>query len=242
MIRDKIKNENKIVSKKFMCAMCVFLFALFESVLLCGCASARDEVTMTLGNEYTAAQESDDGDRSSNNMTEESFLDEATSSVSISTVENGQPQVYIYVCGAVELPGVYSLKQGSRLYEAVELAGGLTADADENCLNMARQIVDGEQVVILTQEEAMAMKEAGTYTALSGEATQETAAQDSGLVNINTATVSELTTVSGIGASRAQAIVDYREKNGRFGSIDDIKKVDGIKDGLFSKIKDKITI
>ncbi|MDE6918411.1 MAG: ComEA family DNA-binding protein, partial [Lachnospiraceae bacterium] len=71
---------------------------------------------------------------------------------------------------------------------------------------------------------------------------QGVSAQDPGLVNINTATVTELTTVSGIGASRAQAIVDYRERNGRFGSIDDIKKVDGIKDGLFSKIKDKITI
>ena len=64
----------------------------------------------------------------------------------------------------------------------------------------------------------------------------------SNLVNINTATVSELTTVSGIGESRAQAIIAYREKNGSFQSIDDIKKVDGIKDGLFSKIKDKITV
>ncbi len=68
------------------------------------------------------------------------------------------------------------------------------------------------------------------------------APQGAGLVNINTATVPELTSVSGIGESRAQAIIDYREKNGRFGSIEDIKNVDGIKDGLFSKIKDKITI
>ena len=215
-----------------MCAMCVFLLALFGPVLLCGCASARDEVTMALGNE-----ESTDGEMPDRNMTEVPFAGGVEGTPGVNAVEDGQPQVYIYVCGAVELPGVYSLRQGSRLYEAVELAGGLTADADENCLNMARQITDGEQVVILTLEEASAMKEAGTYTSLPGDA-----AQGSGLVNINTATVSELTTVSGIGASRAQAIVEYREKNGRFGSIDDIKKVDGIKDGLFSKIKDKITI
>ena len=118
----------------------------------------------------------------------------------------------------------------------------MTADADENCLNMARQIADGEQVVILTQEEASALREAGAYAYPPGDAAQGVSAQDPGLVNINTATVTELTTVSGIGASRAQAIVDYRERNGSFGSIDDIKKVDGIKDGLFSKIKDKITI
>jgi competence protein ComEA len=95
-------------------------------------------------------------------------------------------------------------------------------------------------VVILTQEEAALLKASGTYPLeLSG---QERADEGSGLVNINTATVTELTGVSGIGESRAQAIIDYREKNGAFRSIEDIKKVEGIKDGLFSKIKDKIKI
>lgn len=226
--------KNKKLNKKFVCVVCVFLFVLFEPVLLCGCASTRDEVAVVLGEEL-AVQESGGAEMTGSNMTEVSFLDGAAGASS--AVGSEPPRVYIYVCGAVALPGVYSLEQGSRLYEAVELAGGLTADADENCLNMARQVIDGEQVVILTQEEALALKEAGKYTDPSGEA-----AQDSGLVNINTATVTELTTVSGIGAGRAQAIVDYREKYGSFGSIDEIKKVDGIKDGLFSKIKDKITI
>lgn len=221
------------MSKKFVCVLCVFLMVLFEPLLLCGCASARDEVTIALENEEPDMSESGGRELPDKDRAEVSFLDEETGAVD--GIE--PPQVYIYVCGAVVLPGVYSLKQGSRLYEAVELAGGLTADADESCLNMARQIADGEQVVILTQEEAQALKEAGTYTYPSGDTTQDT-----GLVNINTATVTELTTVSGIGANRAQAIVDYREKNGCFGSIEDIKKVDGIKDGLFAKIKDKITI
>ncbi len=243
----EVKNENKsqngrMAHKKCVCMLCVFLFALFEPVLLCGCASARDEVTMALESEGSSVQGAAGGMLSDENMTEVSFPGEAAETAGANGIEKEQPQVYIYVCGAVALPGVYRLEQGSRLYEAVELAGGLTADADENCLNMARQIADGEQVVILTQEEVLALREAGTYTYPSGEAVQETAAQDSGLVNINTATVTELTTVSGIGAGRAQAIVDYREKNGSFGSIDEIKKVDGIKDGLFSKIKDKITI
>lgn len=238
------KEKNNMFSKKSACAACIFLLALSGPGLFCGCASARDEVTMALETESgaSAVQEPVSMAAPENHMPEVPFSDPATGAAESNAYEGGQPQVYIYVCGAVELPGVYSLRQGSRLYEAVELAGGLTADADENCLNMARQITDGEQVVILTQEEAAARKEAGTYTYLSGEAFQEAATQDSGLVNINTATAAELTTVSGIGASRAQAIVDYREKNGSFGSIDDIKKVDGIKDGLFSKIKDKITI
>ncbi len=232
-----IKEKSKMTSKKILCVLGVFLLALAEPVLLCGCASSRDEVAMELvREEYSGAEIPD------TNMTEVSFPDAMSDAVDASVIESELPMVYIYVCGAVELPGVYSLKQGSRLYEAVELAGGLTADADENCLNMARQITDGEQVVILTQEEALALKEAGTYTCLSGDSVQEMSTQDSGLVNINTATAAELTTVSGIGAGRAQAIIDYREKNGNFGSIDEIKNVDGIKDGLFSKIKDKITV
>lgn len=220
-----MKNYQNKKSKKYLCAVCVFIFALFEPVLLCGCASARDEVTLELGVQESTVDE---------NMTQVSEID--------AEIESAPQQVYIYLCGAVALPGVYSLWEGSRLYEAVELAGGLTGDADENCLNMARQIVDGEQVRILTLDEAAALREMGAYQYPAEANASSESSQRSGLVNINTATAEELTSVSGIGASRAQAIIDYREQNGRFGSIEDIKNVDGIKDGLFSKIKDKITI
>ncbi|MDE7274450.1 MAG: helix-hairpin-helix domain-containing protein [Lachnospiraceae bacterium] len=229
--KDNKTNKKFIFREKYVCMLCVIAF-----VLLCGCASERDEVMMTLINNEEAAIPASD----SENVTEVPLVDEMIDAEA--EIEEESQQVYIYVCGAVQLPGVYRLKQGSRLYEAVELAGGLTGDADENCLNMAREITDGEQVVILTQEEAFARKEAGTYTYPGESAMQETAAKVSGLVNINTATLAELTSVSGIGESRAQAIIDYREQHGSFGSIEDIKKVDGIKDGLFSKIKDKITI
>ena len=89
---------------------------------------------------------------------------------------------------------------------------------------------------MLTREEI-----AQGMTAVSENSAARTGA-DNGLVNINTASVSELTGVSGIGESRAQAIIDYREKNGAFKSVEEIKKVDGIKDGLFAKIKDYITV
>ncbi len=220
-----MKNYQNKKSKKYLCAVCVFIFVLFEPVLLCGCASARDEVTLELGVQESTVDEK---------MTQVSEID--------AEIESVPQQVYIYLCGAVALPGVYSLREGSRLYEAVELAGGLTGDADENCLNMARQIVDGEQVRILTLDEAAALREMGAYQYPAEANASSESSQRSGLVNINTATAEELTSVSGIGASRAQAIIDYREQNGRFGSIEDIKNVDGIKDGLFSKIKDKITI
>jgi competence protein ComEA len=101
---------------------------------------------------------------------------------------------------------------------------------------MARELTDGEQVVVYTESEVESLKEQIIVE-------QSIAAEEkSGLVNINTADISELVTLSGIGQSRAEAIIDYREKNGAFGSVEDIKNVDGIKDGLFSKIKDKITV
>lgn len=231
-----IKKINK-KNKKYLCVVCVLIFALFEPVLLCGCTSTQDEVTLELtGQENTVSE----------NMTQlsENIMETAIETKAETPIEaeSAPQQMYVYLCGAVALPGVYCLAEGSRLYEAVELAGGLTQDADESCLNMARQITDGEQIVVLTLEEAASLKEAGAYQYPAAAEVQASAPQGTGLVNINTATVPELTSVSGIGESRAQAIIDYREKNGRFGSIEDIKNVDGIKDGLFSKIKDKITI
>lgn len=135
----------------------------------------------------------------------------------------------IYVCGAVKNPGVYQLAEGSRLFEAIDAAGGTLPEADLTSRNLAKVLQDGEQITVLTKEEAKALEE-------SGETLHK------GLVNINTASVQELTGLTGIGESRAQAIVAYRETNGLFKSIDGIKKVTGIKDGLFEKIKDKICI
>lgn len=159
-------------------------------------------------------------------------LEKAAQQTSYEVQDAGEPadaEIYVYICGAVENAGVYKVSGGSRLYEVVELAGGFTDEADETCLNLAREVTDGEQLVIRTKQEMEALEAAQI-------------AAKSGLVNINTASVAELTTISGIGESRAQAIIAYRDANGGFKSIEDIKNVDGIKDGLFSKIKDKITV
>lgn len=138
-------------------------------------------------------------------------------------------ELCVYVCGAVKNPGVYRLTQGSRLFEAIDAAGGAAFDADLTRQNLAKVLQDGEQITVLTKEEAQALEESG-------------AASQKGLVNINTASVQELTGLTGIGESRAQAIVEYRETNGLFQNIEAIKKVAGIKDGLFEKIKDKICV
>lgn len=145
-------------------------------------------------------------------------------------IEKEKEQViYVHVCGAVKRPGLYELEPGKRVAHAVEAAGGLCEDASEESLNMARELVDGEQILVLTQEEIT-------------RSVENAAVKKDGRININTAGVSELVTLNGIGETKAEAIVTYREEQGQFQRIEDICNVDGIGEGTFKKIQDSITI
>lgn len=149
---------------------------------------------------------------------------------------------FVYICGAVNVPGVYEVEQNARLYEVVEAAGGLREDAAEESVNQARQIEDGEMIRILTQEEAA---QAGDEEAGEGEENDvkaETANDSDGRIDLNLATVAELMTLPGIGQAKADSIVRYREKNGAFSSIEEIKQVEGVKEGVYNRIKDNIKV
>ena len=119
---------------------------------------------------------------------------------------------------------------------AVEAAGGLAEDAAERGVNQAAPISDGMQIVIPTLEEA----EQGIFS--PDGVMEENGSGKDGLVDINTADAAELMTLPGIGQTRADAIVAYRQQNGKFQSIEDIMKVDGIKEGSFAKLKDRICV
>lgn len=156
---------------------------------------------------------------------------------------------FVHICGAVADPGVYELPGDSRIYQAVEAAGGLLPEADERLLNLAAPIVDGMKITVFTREEAGSVSEADVISVpatspLSGlPGIGNTGSENrSGQVNINTAGKDELMTLKGIGESRAEDIIAYREKHGFFQKIEDIMKVPGIKDGAFQKIKDDITV
>lgn len=142
-------------------------------------------------------------------------------------------ECYVHVCGAVKNPGVYKLREGSRIYEAVELAGGLLEEACADSVNQAEEVSDGQMVKVPAKEEAhLAAEEAA-------DSTKET---DSGLVNINTADAEELMTLPGIGASKAESILAYRTEQGSFASVEEIMNITGIKEGVYSKIRDYITV
>ncbi|MCD8323654.1 MAG: helix-hairpin-helix domain-containing protein [Clostridiales bacterium] len=141
--------------------------------------------------------------------------------------------VCVYICGAVEAPGVYELQSTDRICQLVEMAGGLTQDADARSVNLAQTVEDGEMIYIPTVDEAAETGTAETETSVS---------PDDGRVNINTASVTELTALSGIGDAKAAAIVAYREEHGAFQSVEEIMQVSGIAQATYDRIKDEITI
>lgn len=149
---------------------------------------------------------------------------------------------FVYICGAVNVPGVYEVEQNARLYEVVEAAGGLREDAAEESVNQARQIEDGEMIRILTQEEAAQAGDEEAGEGAENDVKAETANDSDGRIDLNLATVAELMTLPGIGQAKADSIVRYREKNGAFSPIEEIKQVEGIKEGVYNRIKDNIKV
>ena len=167
--------------------------------------------------------------------------------------------IYVDVCGAVVNPGVYELSSDSRVFQAIEKAGGYLPGAAASYLNRARSLSDGQQIYVPTQEEVDSQTIPLTQdetaqdgmvqegTAQTGTAADNTAdgtrtTQAGQRINLNTADVSQLSTLTGVGESKALAIIAYREENGPFTSIEDIMNVPGIKEGTYEKIKDKIAI
>lgn len=140
---------------------------------------------------------------------------------------NNADTIFVYVCGAVAEPGVVELTEGSRAETALQAAGGFAPDAQTDYVNLAAKVSDGEKLYFpsVGEAEALAMEEKNA---------------SEGLVNINTADEEKLCTLPGIGASRAQDIIAYREAHGAFRSKEDIMKVPGIKENAYSRLCEKI--
>lgn len=157
------------------------------------------------------------------------------------TQNASQTYAEIYICGCVNKPGVYKLKSGSRLYEYLELAGGYTKEADKDYENLARVMIDGEKVYFPSNEETKDEMWTSDDKSNNDKPSDNISNSDK-KVNINTADIQQLTSLSGIGESRAKSIIAYRQENGPFECIEDIMLVSGIKESLFGKIKEQITV
>lgn len=143
-----------------------------------------------------------------------------------------EDKICVYVCGSVKNPGVYELVEDARIVSAIAAAGGFTKSASKKDVNQAEHVKDGQQIYVPSRKEAQKQQK--------GSAEKDSSSDDR--VNLNTASKEELMKLSGIGEAKASDIISYREENGSFAKPEDIMKIRGIKQGIYSKIKDMITV
>ena len=229
-------------------------------LLLAGClfSCGASEVSMEV--ELSGTEASDSSDKAGEAASAEAdTVDDETETQSEGITETAAETIketiteerdcFVYVCGEVRSPGVYCMKEGQRIFEAVEQAGGFTEQAVGEYLNLADRISDGMKVFVPSREQVESGQvNESLFLEDSGNQAQKSPAGDNLTgsaavkVNLNTASKEELMTLRGIGSARAEDIIRYRETNGKFQKIEDIKKVSGIKDAAFEKIKDQITV
>ena len=137
--------------------------------------------------------------------------------------------IYVDIKGAVRNPGVYKIEKNSRLFQVIQLAGGLEEDADDNAINKSIILADQDAIYIPTINDE--------FPNISVQENNEIG----GIININTASFDALQTLPGVGPATAQNIIDYRNDNGYFETIEDIKNVSGIGESTYNQLKDFIT-
>ena len=154
-------------------------------------------------------------------------------------------KIVVHISGQVANPGVISLKEGARVIDAINEAGGLTNEADISKVNLAYILADAQKIYIPNineKEETSIIEEGSKEQIVTGESSKQVAQEESIMVNINTASAEELQKLSGIGSSIANRIVAYRKENGKFNTIEEIQNVSGIGTSKFNKIKNNICV
>ena len=211
-------------------AILIVLFSL-GAALLTGCGS---NIVYEAGEEDV----SDDAILSSSEGSEVKSVEDPADEGEYDSKE--EDIIYVYVCGAVKTPGVYSLTPGSRVFEAIEAAGNVNEDAYAQALNLAGILNDADKIYVPTIEEYESgalgqISDKGASGSLSGGGTE-------GKININSADKAALMTLSGIGESKANAIISYREEHGDFKSTEEITNVSGIGKATYANLKDNIIV
>lgn len=207
--------------KHMKCMLCGML------IMSCISACGKDTAQYITSEEVYSATEK-----------KEIELQETVSEAESEKINSEPVLIYVYICGAVENSGVYTLSSGSRVCDLFELAGGLTEEAAADYWNQASLLTDGQMLYVPTNEEAKERQERG----LDVSSEQSEHASTSGKINLNTASLEQLMEIPGIGESKARAILNYRETNGGFSSIEEVMNIEGIKEGVFSKMKEYIVV
>ncbi len=177
--------------------------------------------------------------KSNDNYTELELTEENTIETKKIKIEDIEKEIIVHIAGEVKKEGILELEAGSRIADVIDKAGGTTEDADLSNINLAYEVEDGQKIYIPNknnkEDVEYIIEEAGEGIINNEDSTSKK-------ININTASQTELETLSGIGPSTALKIIQYREENGDFDSIEDIKNVSGIGDAKFNNIKEEITV
>jgi len=165
----------------------------------------------------------------------------------ITTKKEVKEKFYVDVKGNVNNPGVYEFKNGDRVIDAINIAGGLTKSADTSNINLSKRLSSEMVIYIYSDKDLKKNSNISCSNICNVEVIEvnnciEENTNNSELININLASLEDLLTLSGIGESKAKSIIEYRDINGNFKDINELKNISGIGDALFDKIKDKITI
>ncbi len=176
---------------------------------------------------------------------EENNIEEITNDTNTLLNQSEENKIIVHIIGEVNNPGVVTLQEGSRIIDAINMAGGKTEEADLSKINLAYIVEDGTQIYIPRINEDLNQINlisdgAGIGVLINDSSLDEN--DTNSKVNINTATKEKLETLPGVGETTAQKIIDYRETNGKFKTIEDIKNVSGIGDAKFESLKEKITV
>ena len=189
---------------------------------------------------------------------EEEIKEEAEIKETVKTKKKEEKEkenkVIVDIKGEVVNPGVYELTDQNNVNDAINVAGGLTQKSDTSNINLSKKLSDEMVIIVYSKEEIKKLNEEKEKTCPpcnnacietkdeKGKLNIEENKDNNTLININTATKEELLTLNGIGEAKAEAIIEYRDKNGKFNQIEDIKNVSGIGDSAFEKIKEQITV
>jgi len=198
-------------------------------------------------------------------LIEELELQRPEENVQTTEIKEVPKKVYVDIKGAVNNPGVYEIEENKKVIDVIELAGGFTGQANTSMINLAKKVSDEMVIIIYTEDEVKKSQEENTVIKIveqecicpeinndaclnqnndnkNSNNESDSTNFEKKLIDINKATIEELLTLTGIGVSKAEAIIKYREENGNFSSIEDIINVPGIGESLYEKIKDSITI